>query len=74
MDLERLGAMNATRLSFARTLMRVMGRQRWQISCDRFDLNESGHGEVIYRVQTPNVATTLLSSPSPWMMLFALIA
>ncbi|MEK9808632.1 MAG: hypothetical protein VW373_11375, partial [Halieaceae bacterium] len=54
MDLERLGALNATRLSFARTLMRVMGRQRWQISCDRFDLNESGHGEVIYRVQTPN--------------------
>ena len=54
MDLERLGSFNATRLSFARTLIRVMSRQRWQISCDRFDLNERGHGEVIYRVQTPN--------------------
>ncbi len=54
MDLERLGSLNASRLSFARTLVRMMGRQRWQITCDKFALDANGYGEVIYRVQTPN--------------------
>lgn len=54
MDLERLGSLNATRLSFARTLLRMMGRQHWQITCDKFALDSQGYGEVIYRVQTPN--------------------
>ena len=30
-----------------------MGRQRWQITQTRFDLNADGYGEVIYRIQTP---------------------
>ncbi len=53
MDLERLGSLNASRLSFARSLIRQMGRQRWHISCDRFELDALGHGQAIYRIQTP---------------------
>jgi hypothetical protein len=54
MRLERLGSLHACRLSFVRSLMRQMGRQRWQISRERFDLDANGHGTAIYRLQTPH--------------------
>ena len=54
MDLERLGSLHACRLSFVRTLMRKMGRESWQISRVRFDLDEKGYGVAIYRVETPH--------------------
>lgn len=53
MDLERLGSLPASRLSFVRSLVRQMARQRWQISTARFDLDAQGHGVAIYRLQTP---------------------
>lgn len=53
MELPRLGAFSSSRLSFARALIRKMGRQRWQITQSRFDLDANGYGEVIYRIQTP---------------------
>lgn len=53
MDLQRLGALSSTRLSFSRSLIRKMGRQRWQIVRAKFDLDELGYGEAIYRIQTP---------------------
>ena len=53
MDLPRLGAFSSSRLSFARSLIRKMARQRWQVTQTRFDLNADGYGEVIYRIQTP---------------------
>jgi hypothetical protein len=53
MDLLRLGSLSSSRLSFSRSLIRKMGRQRWQIFQTRFDLDEHGYGEVIYRIQTP---------------------
>nr|WP_299244342.1 hypothetical protein [uncultured Halomonas sp.] len=54
MELERLGSLHASRLSFVRSLVRQMARQRWQVSCSRFDLDDNGHGTAIYRVQTPH--------------------
>lgn len=53
MDLERLGSLHPSRLSFVRSLMRQMARQRWQVSATRFDLDDAGHGTAIYRLQTP---------------------
>ncbi|XKF15377.1 hypothetical protein LL947_13125 [Halomonas sp. BLK-85] len=53
MQLERLGSLHACRLSFVRSLVRQMGRQRWQVSRERFDLDENGYGTAIYRLQTP---------------------
>ena len=54
MDLERLGTLVPSRLSFARSLIRQMARQRWQITQEYFALDDGGYGEVIYRVQTPH--------------------
>ena len=53
MDLERLGSFSPTRLSFARRLTRMMFEQKWQASCTQFELNASGHGSAVYRLQTP---------------------
>lgn len=53
MDLKRLGSLHSCRLSFVRTLMRKMGRESWQISRVRFDLDEKGYGVAIYRLETP---------------------
>jgi hypothetical protein len=54
MDLERLGALSASRLSFTRCLLRQMARQRWQITTQHLDLDQYGHGSAIYRLQTPS--------------------
>jgi len=54
MDLERLGAMHQSRLSFMRTLVRCIMRERWQIESQMFELDQRGYGTVIYKVQTPN--------------------
>lgn len=54
MGLERLGSLHASRLSFVRSLIRQMVRERWQIRRTRFDLDSEGHGVAIYRLTTPN--------------------
>ncbi|WP_432472128.1 hypothetical protein [Amphritea sp. HPY] len=54
MDLERLGAIHQSRLSFMRTLVRRIMRERWQIEPARFELDEQGYGTVIYEITTPN--------------------
>lgn len=54
MTLSRLGSLHASRLSFSRSLMRQMIRERWQIECERFALDAEGYGDAIYRVATPN--------------------
>lgn len=52
MDLERLGSLHATRISFIRTMVRKMMRDRWRIECRLFDLDADGYGTAIYRVET----------------------
>ncbi|UTW02660.1 hypothetical protein KDX31_15075 [Amphritea atlantica] len=54
MDLERLGALHQSRLSFMRTLVRRIMRERWQIEPVRFELDPQGYGTVIYEITTPN--------------------
>ncbi|WP_421862560.1 hypothetical protein [Motiliproteus sp.] len=54
MDLERLGAMHQSRLSFMRTLIRRIMRERWAIEPVKFELDADGYGTVIYEVQAPN--------------------
>jgi len=53
MELERLGSFSPTRLSFARRLTRLMSDQGWRVSRSHFDLDDEGHGEAIYRLDTP---------------------
>ena len=54
MKLERLGALHQSRLSFMRTLVRRIMRERWQIGFARFDLDDQGYGTAIYRIKTPH--------------------
>ena len=53
MRLARMGAFHPTRVSFVRTLVRRMARERWRIEHERFDLDADGYGEIVYRVTTP---------------------
>ncbi|MDH4566479.1 hypothetical protein E8E95_07295 [Pseudomonas sp. BN414] len=52
MDLERLGSLHQSRLSFMRSLVRRIMRERWQIEAQRFELDADGYGTVIYRIRT----------------------
>ena len=53
MNAERLGAMHQTRISFVRTLLRKIDREKWTLSTHLWDLDDNGYGQVIYRLQTP---------------------
>ncbi|MBL1376478.1 hypothetical protein [Zobellella iuensis] len=53
MDLERLGAMHQSRLSFMRTLVRRIMLERWQIDTVRLELCADGYGTVIYEITAP---------------------
>ena len=48
MDLDRLGMMQPSRLSFMRTLVRRMVREAWRITEVCFALDDDGYGEAIY--------------------------
>ena len=50
MTAPRLGAMKATRLSFANVLARRMIEQRWTIRRDRFSCDAEGDGYGVYRI------------------------
>lgn len=54
MALERLGSIHQSRLSFMRTLVRRVMRERWQIEATRMELDDHGYGTVVYEVTTPN--------------------
>ena len=54
MNLERLGAMHQSRLSFMRTLVRRIMRDRWQIEPSRFELDTQGYGTLVYKVKAPH--------------------
>lgn len=54
MDLERLGALHQSRLSFMRTLVRRIMKERWQITPAVFQLDNDGYGTVIYKINAPH--------------------
>lgn len=53
MSLPRLGSMYQTRLSFVRSLVRQMIRERWRVETKSLILDDDGYGDAIYQVQTP---------------------
>ena len=50
---EGLSAYKASRLSFLRTVIARMARERWRIETSRFELDDEGRGTAVYRIQTP---------------------
>lgn len=51
MSAANLGCVKAYRLSFTRTLIRRMVRERWRIHRTRFDIDAQGIGTAVYRVE-----------------------
>jgi hypothetical protein len=51
MRLERLGSAHHTRLSFLRAMLRRFRIERWQVTRERFDIDERGVGVAIYAVR-----------------------
>ncbi|MDE8604384.1 hypothetical protein M3I01_016065 [Marinomonas sp. RSW2] len=54
MNLERLGAMHQSRLSFMRILVRRIMRERWRIEVVKLELDDQGYGTVIYEINAPH--------------------
>ena len=52
MDIKRLGAMHQNRISFVRSLVRKIAREKWQIHCTRWDMDKNGYGVAIYKTKT----------------------
>ena len=61
MALPRLGAMHPSRLSFARTLIRRMHRERWRIERSQWVMDDSGYGHAVYRVHLPNTSLSFVA-------------
>ena len=61
MKLERMGAFFPTRLSFMRTLVRRMARERWRFSVVRSELDRDGFGRMVWRIATPVRAFTFVA-------------
>jgi hypothetical protein len=47
---ERLGAARMTRHSFAPAFLRHAADQRWRVERERWELDDLGHGEAVYRL------------------------
>ena len=60
MRLARLGSFHPTRLSFVRSLVRRMGRERWIFRQRCHDLDASGFGRIVYEIETPAGLLTFL--------------
>ena len=58
MTLERMGSRYPSRLSFSRSMLRTMVKEKWKMKRVKFDLNKKGYGCVIYEVKTPTKVYT----------------
>jgi len=53
MRAKRLGSFHPTRLSFSRSLLRRIGRERWRFRRSQFELDARGYGHLVYEIETP---------------------
>lgn len=65
MDIERLGAMHQTRLSFVRSIVRKIMHEKWHIETQLFDLDRDGYGTCIYTVRAQNMLYSLVVFSQP---------
>lgn len=61
MQIQRLGAMRSTSLSFLRIMFRKMMREAWDIERTAFNLDNEGHGEALYKITTPQGQYTFVA-------------
>ena len=66
MTAPRLGAMKATRLSFANVLARRMIEERWTIRRERFSCDAEGDGYGVYRIDAGGHRLTYIARCYRW--------
>lgn len=54
MRLERLGSFFPTRLSFMRTLVRLMARENWRFEKIMLDWDDNGFGRAVWHIHSPH--------------------
>jgi hypothetical protein len=60
MRLERMGCFHQTRLSFMRTLLRRLQRERWSIDRPVWRIDAGGEGVAVYRARGPSSSYSLV--------------
>ena len=60
MTLDKMGSRYPSRLSFSRSMLRTMVKEKWQIKKAKFDLDKYGYGTVVYEVKTPKYLYSLI--------------
>lgn len=60
MRLERMGAFHQTRLSFMRTLLRRLDKERWTIERPVWRIGAGGEGVAVYRARGPRSSYSLV--------------
>ena len=61
MRLERLGSFFPTRLSFMRTLVRLMSREQWRFEKVLSDWDENGFGRAVWHIHSPHGALSFVA-------------
>ena len=51
MTLEKMGSRYPSRLSFSRSMLRMILKDNWQITNTKFDLDNNGYGTAIYEIK-----------------------
>ena len=51
MTLKHMGSRYPSRLSFSRSMLRIMLKENWTIKKSKFDLDKKGYGTVIYEIK-----------------------
>lgn len=62
---EKLAAFQPSRISNTRALMNKLIRERWDISIERFDVDETGSGTVVYSIKAPSQEFSFIAFSRP---------
>ncbi len=60
MTLERMGSRYPSRLSFSRSMLRTMAKEKWHIKRVKFDLDKYGYGTAVYEVKANQYLYSLI--------------
>ena len=50
MTLDKMGSRYPSRLSFSRSMLRRLFHDKWKVTKSKFDLDDDGHGTVVYEI------------------------
>jgi len=62
---EKLAAFQPSRLSISRALMNKLIRERWEISVERFDVDETSTGTAVYSIKAPRQEFSFIAFSRP---------